>query len=356
MPVKKPAEHERPLVRVRKRKGRGLELVWTDPFTGQRHTKTAPPTMRQAEREAAQVEGELRGGQTVGAVPWTEFLTAARRQWLSCQSGAYRALVETAVASFEKHVGAPRDTKQITSQKLAEWHRKLSAAGRSPETIRSYTRHICSLLNKGGGAAGIPISAPKYAVPNGHRCSHMRNKPASQSDYEAMLEAADRVRNGDAAAWRRLISVQFLGGLRLSEGLCLSWDKPPIQIDLTGGRRPRLLFYAEGQKARRDEYCPMSPEFHDWLQTLPPGQQTGRVCGVTCQMQHASAKIREIAREAGVNVTAHDLRRSFGTRWAMKVKPAVLMRMMRHRNIETTMRYYVDIDSDDIADQIWGTS
>jgi integrase len=43
--------------------------------------------------------------------------------------------------------------------------------------------------------------------------------------------------------------------------------------------------------------------------------------------------------------TAHDLRRAFGTRWAARVKPADLQKLMRHENIDTTMKYYVDEDA-----------
>ncbi|MBN2475289.1 MAG: site-specific integrase [Pirellulales bacterium] len=65
-------------------------------------------------------------------------------------------------------------------------------------------------------------------------------------------------------------------------------------------------------------------------------------------------------RKAGVIVnktddkcaTAHDLRRAFGTRWATKVKPAARRQLMRHESIDTTMRFYVDIDADDLADEL----
>ena len=50
--------------------------------------------------------------------------------------------------------------------------------------------------------------------------------------------------------------------------------------------------------------------------------------------------------------SAHDLRRSFGTRWASRVKPATLQLLMRHRSIETTMKYYVCQDSDDVTDEL----
>jgi integrase len=52
--------------------------------------------------------------------------------------------------------------------------------------------------------------------------------------------------------------------------------------------------------------------------------------------------------------SAHDLRRSFGTRWAKRVMPAVLQRLMRHAEIATTMKYYVTMDADAVADEVWG--
>lgn len=36
------------------------------------------------------------------------------------------------------------------------------------------------------------------------------------------------------------------------------------------------------------------------------------------------------------------------------MKTPVLMRLMRHENIATTMTYYVDIECDEIAEQLWG--
>jgi len=55
----------------------------------------------------------------------------------------------------------------------------------------------------------------------------------------------------------------------------------------------------------------------------------------------------------GKYASAHDLRRSFGTRWASRVKPATLQLLMRHASIETTLKYYVAQDADDIAVELW---
>ena len=46
----------------------------------------------------------------------------------------------------------------------------------------------------------------------------------------------------------------------------------------------------------------------------------------------------------------HDFRRSFGSRWAKRVMPAVLMRLMRHRSLTTTMQYYAVNDAESVAE------
>ncbi len=51
--------------------------------------------------------------------------------------------------------------------------------------------------------------------------------------------------------------------------------------------------------------------------------------------------------------SAHDLRRSFGQRWAARVMPTVLMELMRHESIETTLKYYVEQNAQETAKTLW---
>src|SRR5690606_24298380 len=53
------------------------------------------------------------------------------------------------------------------------------------------------------------------------------------------------------------------------------------------------------------------------------------------------------------HASAHDLRRSFGTRWAARVMPAQLKELMRHTSIDTTMRYYVQTEATELASAVW---
>ena len=75
-------------------------------------------------------------------------------------------------------------------------------------------------------------------------------------------------------------------------------------------------------------------------------------------------RISEIGEAAGVIVateeskvsyaSAHDLRRSFGTRWASRVMPVVLQELMRHSSIATTLRFYVASNAAKTAADLWG--
>lgn len=60
-----------------------------------------------------------------------------------------------------------------------------------------------------------------------------------------------------------------------------------------------------------------------------------------------------VNKGGGKFASAQDFRRSFGTRWAKQLMPAVLRVLMRHESIETTLAYYVDLDADEIGDELW---
>lgn len=112
----------------------------------------------------------------------------------------------------------------------------------------------------------------------------------------------------------------------------------------------------------------MVPEFARFLLETPEADRQGPVfrllrydTGEPLVPVSVGRKVAEIGRLAGVVVnqadgkfaSAHDLRRSFGTRWAPRMKPPTLQLLMRHRSIQTTLRYYVALDADDVAAELW---
>src|SRR5262245_19840895 len=57
--------------------------------------------------------------------------------------------------------------------------------------------------------------------------------------------------------------------------------------------------------------------------------------------------------EKGQTATAHDLRRSFGSRWAKQVMSATPKELMRHASIATTMTYYVQQSARVTSSELW---
>jgi integrase len=198
--------------------------------------------------------------------------------------------------------------------------------------------------------------------------SVMRGRPISEAEFDKLLNVVPEVRPHDALAWTHYLEGLWLSGLRLEESTVLSWDESsPIWVDL-GGRRPKLRIYAEAEKGNRDRKLPITPDFAEFLARIPIRERQGpvfQIKGLQTNKPMTPGRISRVISKIGVRaklivdkqenryVTAHDLRRSFATRWASRVKPATLRLLMRHKSIETTLNYYVDQDADEIADELW---
>lgn len=173
-------------------------------------------------------------------------------------------------------------------------------------------------------------------------------------------------------SWTDYLNGLWLSGLRLAESLELYWDRDDKLCVDVAGKRPMLRIPAALEKGNQDRMLPVAPEFAEWLAKIPKDKRTGRVfvplskLGKCCRpTRHSVGKvISAIGEKAAVKVntdkagnvkyaSAHDLRRSFGERWASKVMPQVLMELMRHESIETTMRYYVGRNAQATAEVLW---
>jgi len=173
------------------------------------------------------------------------------------------------------------------------------------------------------------------------------------------------------ASWEHFLRGLWLSGLRLTETLEVYWNcLDRLYIDLTG-RRPRLAIPAELEKGNRGRLLPITPDFAEFLLATDAAARRGPVfrplmpSGSRANAKDAGRMIAIMGELARVVVhtspktgnvkyaSAHDLRRSFGNRWAKRVPTPVLMRLMRHENIQTTMAYYVDLDASELAEDLY---
>jgi len=347
-----------------------LMMRYVDPVTGKvKSRSTRTNNRREAERVAAKWEAELQEGRyrEPNKINWEEFRDRYENEKLASLSGNTLSAATSAFNHLERMIN-PGKLLALTATELSRFQSELRRTGIEETSIATHLRHIRAAL---GWAVelGLLAAVPKIQMPKrAQGKTLMRGRPITAEEFDRMLTKVPEVRPEDSSVWASYLTGLWLSGLRLEESTVLSWDDDaPISIELTG-RRPQLRIYAEAEKGHRDRLLPIPPDFVDFLLKTPPGSRRGRVFRLNglqtrspITPQRISRIVSEIGKRAGIVVnkgagkyaSAHDLRRAFGTRWAARVKPATLQLLMRHQSIETTMKYYVAQNADDIADELW---
>jgi integrase len=344
-------------------------MRYVDPVTGQHRARsTRTKVRRDAERAAAKWEAELLTGEYRPPcnISWEEFRERYEMEKASALAVNTANATATAFNHLERVVN-PKYLGALTSVVLSQFQAKLRKEGMKSTTLATHLRHLRAALSWAASMQMLP-AVPDFHMPMRPRGpSLMRGRPVTPDEFEKMLVKVTHVRPNDTAVWVSFLRGLWLSGLRIDEAVNLSWDfEESFAIDLSG-RHPRFRIYAEAEKGRRDRLLPMTPDFAEFVLQVPARKREGNVFRLSGSakrtMKSASAGriVSEIGGRAGVVVnkieqkyaSAHDLRRAFGTRWATRVKPATLQLLMRHKSIETTMKYYVGQDADDVADELW---
>jgi integrase len=349
---------------------RALSLVYIDPVSNRKVAKSAKTKdWREAERLAGELEKELRAGRFAppSRITWGQFVERYTAEKLASLRPSTR---RSALESLGKVNGLfhPDKLVKVSAPLLSRFQAELRKAGLKETAIAHHLRHVKAAL-RWAERQGMLYKAPSIEMPKAIKGTSLaRSRAVTGEEFERMLSAAVKVRPKDTLEWQHLLKGVWLSGLRAGEAVSLTWDEGAFSVDLCG-RRPAFRIRAEGQKSGRDEVLPMTPDFAEWLlSTYPEAERTGKVFKLLDQRTRlplGAWQIGRIAgkigRKAGVVTNKadgkyaglHDLRRGFCTRWATKVMPAVLRKLARHANIATTLAYYVDLDADAMADELW---
>ena len=328
----------------------------------------------EAERAAARWEAEIEAGCGKRLnTTWEEFRDRVEKEKLAGLAERSAGAYATVLNAVEEKLN-PARLSSLNASAVSKFAAALRDGGIAESTIKSYLTHLLAAMNWAVGV-GLLREAPKMPKTKpAKKDKLMRGRPLVAEEFERMLAKVAKVRPHDVAAWQFYLKGLWWSGLRLSESLELSWDQDaPFCVDFSG-HRPMFRIYAESQKSRRDQLLPMAPEFAELLGTVPVEQRHGRVFVLHPKRDKRGERgiklansvgrvVSQIGEAAGVitdavegrHATAHDLRRSFGTRWSRRVRPEVLQKMMRHRDIKTTLDYYVRQTTDEIASEIWAS-
>ena len=386
------------------------QLQWKDPITGRKKTQSSGigRTGRQKDRDkavkkAGALREKLESGQCVAPtrITWENFRERYEREHLSGLADGTGEKVAAVFNSLERIVN-PGHLRSLTAERLSHYQAVLREEGRAETTIAGYLAHVRAALNWAAGM-GLVARVPKIKRPRRAKSGKMmKGRAITGEEFERMLDAveagllAQRKRthkepegkpgkpkrrrrpsppiSGEViAAWQHYIRGLWLSGLRLRESLELSWTEGEgLWVDLSG-RFPVLRIRAESEKGNEDRLLPICPDFAEYLTEIPENERTGRVFKLPCRRgevrtlgwQYVSAIVCQIGEAAKVVVdrdsrtdkvkfgSAHDLRRSFGDRWARRVMPVVLQELMRHESIETTLKFYVAANAEMTAQAVW---
>jgi integrase len=350
-------------------------MRYTDPETNRRVAKSSGETDRQkALKAAGKWEKDLRDGvyQRVSNPYWKEFRQRFEDDVLS-QKSQHTFNTATCVFNRLESIVNPERLRHLTADRIGHFVKELRREKKSEQTIRSYLKNLFWAL-RWAREKGMLAKLPKVDIPGADdgEDDAMKGRPITTEEFERMLAAipkaftpkgdkqTERLTSTVKPAWKFYLEGLWWNGLRLEESLNLSWDREDrIQVDLTG-EDPVFIIPKGMQKNKKATVCPMAPEFAEMLQRVPQAERTGpvfRLPGLKLnrdcrQSEWVGTILRRIGKAANVVVerrangkvkfaSAHDLRRSFGERWAHRILPKELMEVMRHSSIETTMRYYV---------------
>lgn len=349
-------------------------MRYRDPVTGASHSQsTGTKNRRKAERVAAKWEAELQAGryQAPNHTSWLEFRDRVDDDYVPTLAPKSIEKVWCVLDSFEKTI-APKKMNAITNESVAVWQRNLRKRKLAEATIKSYSATLKAAF-RWAASMDLLAKALKVTISKRGRSSHretpMKGRALTPAEFELLTAVVPNVIGTKAApSWQYLLRGLWLSGLRLGEALSLSWDNEDELRVQSGGRHTMLSIPGDRQKSRRDQLLPITPDFAKFLEAVPDNDRTGHVFPLVWRrpakrrIGSVSTVIGAIGREAGIIVSnrngktkyasAHDLRRSFGDRWAAQVTSLTLMKLMRHESIETTERFYATRQAEVVMDEL----
>jgi integrase len=322
-----------------------LVLQWIDPDTGKRKSKsaeTADPD--KAEDARVDMESDLNNGryQEASRMPWERFRELFEAEYLPGLRPGTREVHRNALDHFER-ICRPGKLRSITERTISAFTAGLRTtpgnrtSGMLPGSIKVRLQFLHTALMWAVEQKLLP-QCPKFPT---IKVPKKDPQPVPGESFERLLAKApdDHMRVFLLCGW--------LAGLRLGEALALEREETDAApyLDLA---RDRIVLPAGFVKAARDQWVPLDPALREALESLPRhGRKVFRFLskgGQPITKDAVSLRVSSLAREAGVRLTMHSLRKGFGCRYAGKVPAQVLQKLMRHANIALTMTFYANVD------------
>ena len=325
---------------------RSYYLRWIDLTTGKWRNKKAASDRKRAEREAAKLEIELQKGTHVDLrrADWSTFV----QEVTALLEGQHRGEARSILDEFGKAmtVSSPRFVRHSTIRDFVEHLRGRGSADDS-EKHRS---NSVSTINK-------KLRYLRLAFNTGVRLELMGKNPLDGWSWQKTKRPTLRILSTDEES-KLLASAEKLYGFkmrvflrfvletwgRFSEATGLRWE----QIDFD---EPSVTFL--DTKSHEDRVIPIAPDSEllaDLRKLQVQTLQDGGPFVAYANCSNTAQKRLAIVKDSGIApITTHDLRRTGITRALLgNMPPVVVQRLAGHRDIKTTLRYYAEVNRDDL--------
>lgn len=316
-----------------------LVLQWHDPETGKRKSRSAgTANEKDAEQKARDLEYELSHGtyQEPARMTWEQFTELYAAEKLSGLRPNTRAKAGWVFESFGERA-RPKNLGAVNERLISQYAAKLRSEKRTPATIQGHLAYLKAALKWAVEQKLLPVM-PKIGMPKVPKTLTIRK--ITGDEFARLLGHAPD------DAWAAFLSTAWYTGMRRNEMLDLVWEsdsgKPWIDFAANRVRIP-----AAYNKSDADQWIPLHPDLGSLLKARR--QTAGPLFVLGSSPPNVSHKFTRVAKAAGLRITLHDLRRSFGSRYASAVPAPVLKRLMRHADIKTTLTFYTDVD--DVLDE-----
>jgi len=358
-------------------------LRWTDPQTGKTHSKSSKCTKkRDATEKAIAHEKALNAGDLSddGSAAWDAFKDKLQTSVLSATATRTEEKVIGVLKSMDKF-RPPSAIRDVNSRYLSDYAAWMRSNHLAESTIQSHMRHIKTILRWAVDNRYLPTMPTIPAQPRASKRKMMKGRPITSAEFDRFLASIPKVVDAaHVANYDRMARGLWLTGLRLAESMELSWDTSHGFHVIVNGDRMQLRIPDWAEKGHEDRVFPLPPDAVAFLSSIPESERIGYVFNPTFTLRgnvgrynssnDVSRVFSAIGEAADIVVeirrpkpgekepqkkyaSAHDFRRSFGSRWAQIVTPVILRELMRHSTIETTMLYYVGEDANRTQDEVY---
>jgi integrase len=324
-------------------------------------------SMKAAQRAAGLWQAELNsdGVVTDHITEWEEFREDFFDNYVAERSASYGRNVASTFSVIADSM-TPDKLNRVTTQWIKRFRTTARKQGKSQATLHKYMQHLRTAL-KWAHDQDYLKKVPKFPTAQREASKGkklMKGRPITLEEFERLQAACE------SDSLNHLLLGLWLSGLRIGEALSLTWDQwaDGIRVDIDSDGDVFLLIDGADQKSGEAQLYPVVDDFADFLTEIPPDDRQGFVfapqgtrglvsrrvdtvsdwivtIGEKANVKVDTRKDRKTGKTEAVYASAHDLRRSFGFRWALIVEAIVLRDLMRHASVETTEQFYVGIQA-----------